>query len=635
MNTNKIKRISGAVLGVLILADVGHSAYGDSIMVIDVNSAQATSVYDKSTGGDTIDDLTGTYSSSGAQWAEAKPAAYGGSHGGFFSTSGTATWTASGYVEGQDVEVYMLWWTQHNTDATAHYAITDQTGTTNLVVNQLVVAASDLVINDGAQNLGFESFGIYQADSNGRVTVVLSSDGIEGEGEYESMDAAAFRSTFPVTPLPPIWVEDPVTGDSALTGRAYAGTLAGKASDPNGDTVIYSRDTSGPAWLEVASDGALSGTPTTPGTNTFTVIASDTVSATPATLHIVVTQPTPPVWNENPVTGLSGIVGAGYSDTLAGKATDSENDPITYSRDLGGPAWLEVASDGTLSGTPTTTGLHSFTVMATDIDGPTSATLNLYIGDLPDTILIDNVTGNGGFETPGTGSGITLVSEGEIPFWDNWSEVLAGDSGTYDGGVGSYYTYIGNNGGRVAYLGATGAAMVNMATNTPYTVQAGDIIFYSFNNVLLDRDPATLSLVYDDDGSRTRIPNTEITAIAGTTGFGFFTAQAGDDWVGSTLGVGLVSGGAYPEVDQVVLGYTRPTADPVYDLSITGPVSGGTEMVLSWTAENNRIYGVETNSNLIDSDWQWFRSNIPGIDGTMTLTNTIGSDQTFYRVISE
>lgn len=634
MNTNKIKQIGGVVLGIFILAG-GPSAYGDPIMVIDVNNTQVTSVYDKSTDGDTLGDLAGTYSSSGAQWADPATTAYGGSHGGFFNTSGTATWTASGYVEGQTVEVYMCWFTQHNTDATAHYSVTDQTGTTNLVVNQLVVAASDLIVNDGTRDLGFESFGIYKADANGTVTVVLTSDGVGGEGEYESMDAAAFRSPAPVDPLPPVWNESPVTGDPALAGRAYTGTLAGKANDPNGGPITYSRDASGPAWLAVASDGTLSGTPTTTGTNTFTVMASDADSSTPETLHIVVVQPSPPVWDEDPITGLSGRVDAAYSDTLAGKATDSEDDPISYSRDLSGPTWLAVAPDGTLSGTPTASGLYSFTVMATDIDGSTSATLNLYIGDLPETILIDNVTGNGGFETPGTGSGITPVSDEGIHFWDNWSEVGAGDSGTYDGGVGPYYTYIGNDGGRVAYLGATGAAMVNMATNIPYTIQTGDIIFYSFNNVLLDRAPATISLAYDDAGVRTQIAGTEIPAMAGTTGFGIFVVQAGDDWVGSTLGVGLVSGGAYPEVDQVVLGYTRPTADPVYDLSITGPISGGTEMVLSWTGEKNGIYGVETNSNLIDSDWQSFTSNIPGIDGIMTITNTIGPDQSFYRVISE
>ncbi len=74
---------------------------------------------------------------------------------------------------------------------------------------------------------------------------------------------------------------------------------------------------------------------------------------------------------------------------------------------------------------------------------------------------------------------------------------------------------------------------------------------------------------------------------------------------------------------------------PVEDLVISGPVSGGTGVVLSWTGQNGKAYGVETNSDLIIGDWQSFTSNVPGAGGIITITNTIGPDQTFYQVISE
>jgi hypothetical protein len=59
-------------------------------------------------------------------------------------------------------------------------------------------------------------------------------------------------------------------------------------------------------------------------------------------------------------------------------------------------------------------------------------------------------------------------------------------------------------------------------------------------------------------------------------------------------------------------------------------------MELSWTGENTKLYGVETNSNLIISgDWATWQTGLSGDGGTITVTNTIGPDQTFYRVISE
>lgn len=77
-------------------------------------------------------------------------------------------------------------------------------------------------------------------------------------------------------------------------------------------------------------------------------------------------------------------------------------------------------------------------------------------------------------------------------------------------------------------------------------------------------------------------------------------------------------------------------ADPVTDLVISGPVAGGVGMVLEWTGAPGKPYGVETNSNLIISDdWTVWITGQMGDGGTITVTNPIGPNQTFYRVISE
>ncbi|ARN72870.1 putative Ig domain-containing protein [Oceanicoccus sagamiensis] len=78
-------------------------------------------------------------------------------------------------------------------------------------------------------------------------------------------------------------------------------------------------------------------------------------------------RPEPPVFT-NPTISLPSLTpGKAIVGTLAGTATDADNDPLTYSK-ISGPAWLQVAPDGTLSGTPsaTDTGPNSFVVEVSD-----------------------------------------------------------------------------------------------------------------------------------------------------------------------------------------------------------------------------------------------------------------------------
>ena len=141
------------------------------------------------------------------------------------------------------------------------------------------------------------------------MTIVLSA--AASASDFSCIDAAAFEAIPPpdTNPVPPVWYENPMTGDPGLAGLAYIGTLAGKAYDANHDPITYTRDPGGPSWLAVAPDGSLSGTPTNGGvgTNSFTVVASDAVSSTAATLHIIVNEPPPAegpltLWYSTPAT---------------------------------------------------------------------------------------------------------------------------------------------------------------------------------------------------------------------------------------------------------------------------------------------------------------------------------------------
>ncbi len=94
----------------------------------------------------------------------------------------------------------------------------------------------------------------------------------------------------------PLFAGNPVEGGSVLAGAAYGANLNSFASDPDvvsGDTLIYSK-ISGPSWLGVATNGALSGTPVMAnfGPNCFVVRVTDAAGLfSETTLNVNVTAP--------------------------------------------------------------------------------------------------------------------------------------------------------------------------------------------------------------------------------------------------------------------------------------------------------------------------------------------------------
>ena len=79
------------------------------------------------------------------------------------------------------------------------------------------------------------------------------------------------------TNTPPEFTNSILARGAATEGIAYSNSLAGTATDADpGDTLAYSK-TVGPAWLNVAADGTLTGTPSSGdgGTNLFTVRVTD------------------------------------------------------------------------------------------------------------------------------------------------------------------------------------------------------------------------------------------------------------------------------------------------------------------------------------------------------------------------
>jgi hypothetical protein len=165
----------------------------------------------------------------------------------------------------------------------------------------------------------------------------------------------------------PAFTTDPVIKADATQAVVYAQSLIGSATDADSDPLTYSKF-SGPAWLTIAPNGALSGTPALADacTNTWQISVTDGTRFDTGTLRIFVAAG--PRWRGNTLDYANAEQNVAYAGTLAtnidgycGSAT------LTYAKRTG-PAWLSVAADGTLSGTPNPTNVmqNTFTVTVTD-----------------------------------------------------------------------------------------------------------------------------------------------------------------------------------------------------------------------------------------------------------------------------
>ena len=172
-------------------------------------------------------------------------------------------------------------------------------------------------------------------------------------------------TTITVSSPPAATVNTPYTGTIPVTG---------------GTAPFHCVLTSGavPAGLTLGADCSLTGVPTTAGSSTVSVTATDSANPAKSTTG-------PVTITVNPLPALSftgslpnGVVNQPYLQTLA--ATGGVG-PYTYAVTAGAlPAGITLANNGTVSGTPTTPGASSFTVTATDSEGtPQTANLPLVL----------------------------------------------------------------------------------------------------------------------------------------------------------------------------------------------------------------------------------------------------------------
>lgn len=153
---------------------------------------------------------------------------------------------------------------------------------------------------------------------------------------------------------------------NGTTGTAYSAALAA-----SGGTTPYTWTVSGgalPAGIALSTSGAISGTPTTSGSFSFTAQVADSAAHTASYTYALSITSSPLAISTASL--ANGTAGTAYSATLAATGGTS---PYTWTITSGGlPAGLSLASSGAISGTPTTAATYSFSVQVTDSSSGTS-----------------------------------------------------------------------------------------------------------------------------------------------------------------------------------------------------------------------------------------------------------------------
>jgi hypothetical protein len=156
--------------------------------------------------------------------------------------------------------------------------------------------------------------GVAQTSAGAGGTIATTSDplaiarknnsGVSGDYFYGRLDdvriynraLTGLEIATLMTNSPPAFASNPFSKPDASAGQPYSGTIATNASDPNGDAMTFAK-VSGPAWLAVASNGALSGTPFSAdiGTNSFVVRVTDPGSLSNTSTMNILVLPAPPI----------------------------------------------------------------------------------------------------------------------------------------------------------------------------------------------------------------------------------------------------------------------------------------------------------------------------------------------------
>jgi uncharacterized protein (TIGR03437 family) len=203
---------------------------------------------------------------------------------------------------------------------------------------------------------------------------------------------------------------------NASVGVAYSQTLAASGGQSPYSTWTITTGTL-PAGLTLnSSTGAITGTPSTTGSSTFSVTVKDSLGAVsqPQSLTLTVSAGV----TVGTVSLPNGALGVAYSQTLS--ATGGKAPYSSWTVTLGSlPGGLSLnAATGLISGTPSAAGAFSFSVTVKDSNGNTSPAQALSITIVAPPTVVTTTLPSG---TVGVMYSQTLTATGGTPPYSNWA----------------------------------------------------------------------------------------------------------------------------------------------------------------------------------------------------------------------
>ncbi len=181
-------------------------------------------------------------------------------------------------------------------------------------------------------------------------------------------------------PRPPQWLQNTIRF-TATAEVPFVATLKDKVQDLDGLPLTFT-PMGAPAWLSVATDGGLTGTPleANVGLNTFKVrAANDALGADVTVIIDVKSANTPPKWTRNPIILPDATVGENYTQRLSDFATDADpNDRLTFKLLTPSP-WIFLTTSGLFFGTPAMTDLGLNKPMVQVTDGKATADVEVHV----------------------------------------------------------------------------------------------------------------------------------------------------------------------------------------------------------------------------------------------------------------
>jgi len=184
---------------------------------------------------------------------------------------------------------------------------------------------------------------------------------------------------------------------NATAGQLYSAPLSASGGDGTYTWSLAANATL-PTGLTLSPSGIIGGTPTTIGTYTFTVVATDIAGNTAQGSLTITIQPGPLVITTSQLP--AGSANVAYQATLqATGGTGADVWALKSGSSL--PAGLNLSSSGVLSGTPTSPGTSDVSVTVTDSAGQSaSIALSLTIGPANSLVLVTTALPQGTLGAP-------------------------------------------------------------------------------------------------------------------------------------------------------------------------------------------------------------------------------------------